>query len=583
MPIQQLPLMKGVGKDYRSADYVDFLPVNMLATPKEVLNSSGYLRSFPGIDKKSDVAGVSRGGMFNTAESIVYRVMGTSLYRGETVFGDVSGSDRVSMACSYISQAVAHLGIMNLYRYDGTVKQLDNWPEGEDRTVKEWTSNSGAATDNFFTVPDDIGNGEITIYITPKTTTGTAGTMMTIGQNQWGEEISQETSTTAPWLTKVLVVGEPVAGSTVNISYIFTKPSAVTGTNATEFDVHFIIPTYVEYDIGYVRDITRLRGRYVWAKKDSDTFGVTDLEDESHPDRYRALYRAESQPDGIMGVDTWRDFIVTFGTSTTEYFSITGSTDATSAIYVAQPSLMVAKGIAGTHCKAQLGGSHVIISHPATGAPSVYVIDSGNATPIATATIEKIIRSYSYDDLSTGVMETLRFDSHELLLIHLPNHVLCYDASSSQNGPQWAVLCTGLDGEPHSSIDYIYEGNTIGCGSKVSPVTGALNFAISSQFGSHQEHILYTPLFKADNARVFDFELEASTGVAQIADKLFLSVTVDGINYGQEVLISNNKPFVYDKRVLMRRIGRVRKNIGMKVRVVTSSPVTLSGAQVRIE
>lgn len=58
MPIQQLPLMKGVGKDFRNADYIDYLPVNMLATPKEILNSSGYLRSFPGIAKRSDVNGV---------------------------------------------------------------------------------------------------------------------------------------------------------------------------------------------------------------------------------------------------------------------------------------------------------------------------------------------------------------------------------------------------------------------------------------------------------------------------------------------------------------------------------------------
>ena len=76
MPIQQLPLMKGVGKDFTNADYVDFLPVNMLATPKEVLNSNGYMRSFPGIKKRQDVAGVSRGGMYNTHESAVYRVCG---------------------------------------------------------------------------------------------------------------------------------------------------------------------------------------------------------------------------------------------------------------------------------------------------------------------------------------------------------------------------------------------------------------------------------------------------------------------------------------------------------------------------
>ncbi|EIZ8745293.1 hypothetical protein MQZ66_004491, partial [Salmonella enterica subsp. enterica serovar Schwarzengrund] len=29
MPIQQLPMMKGMGKDFKNADYIDYLPVNM--------------------------------------------------------------------------------------------------------------------------------------------------------------------------------------------------------------------------------------------------------------------------------------------------------------------------------------------------------------------------------------------------------------------------------------------------------------------------------------------------------------------------------------------------------------------------
>lgn len=95
--------------------------------------------------------------------------------------------------------------------------------------------------------------------------------------------------------------------------------------------------------------------------------------------------------------------------------------------------------------------------------------------------------------------------------------------------------------------------------------------------------MLFTPLFKADNARVFDFELEASTGVAQIAENLFLSATTDGINYGREQLIPWNAPFVYDRRVIWKRIGRIRKNVGFKVRIITKAPVTLSGCQVRIE
>lgn len=472
MPIQQLPLMKGVGKDFTNADYVDFLPVNMLATPKEVLNSNGYMRSFPGIKKLQDVAGVSRGGMYNTHEDAVYRVCGTKLYRSGVSTGDVTGIARVSMACSYNSQAVGANGTMTLYRYDGTTKTLSNW---------------------------DISTG------------------------------------------------------------------------------------YVQYDLGSLRDMCRNRSRYIWSKDGTDSFFISDLEDESKPDRYAAEYRAESQPDGIIGIDNWRDFVVCFGTSTIEYFNLTGNTSAAGvAVYQAQPSMMVQKGIAGTYCKTKYADAHAIISHPATGAPSVYLVNSGAVQQIATASIEKILQSYTADELSTAYMETTRFEAHELLLIHLPRHVLVYDGSN-QGSLQWAVLKTGFYDDVYRAVDLVYEGNAITCGDKLTGQLGVMDKAISSQYTEQQEHLLYTPLFKADNARAFDFELESSTGVSQFAERMFISATSDGINYGREQMIPWNAPFRYDQRAIWKRLGRIRKNIGFKIRIITSSPVTLSGCQVRIE
>mgnify|MGYP001106489593 FL=1 len=137
MPIQQLPLMKGVGKDFKNADYIDYLPVNMLATPKEVLNSNGYLRSFPGIAKRNDVNGISRGVIYNTAQNAVYRVLGGKLYKSQSEVGDVAGSGRVSMAFGRTSQAVCVNGSVIEYRYDGTTKTIDNWPADSDFTQYE--------------------------------------------------------------------------------------------------------------------------------------------------------------------------------------------------------------------------------------------------------------------------------------------------------------------------------------------------------------------------------------------------------------------------------------------------------------
>lgn len=471
MPIQQLPLIKGLGKSPVNADYIDQLPINLLATPKEVLSSNGYLRSFPGIDKRADVAGVSRGAMFNTAQNAVYRVCGGSLYRGASVVGSVSGSGRVSMAASRTSQAVGVGGQLVLYRYDGTVKTMANWP---------------------------------------------------------------------------------------------------------------VSSTYTQYELGSVRDVTRLRGRYAWSKDGTDSWFISDLEDESHPDRNSAEYRAESQPDGIVGMGAWHDFIVTFGTSTIEYFSLTGATTAGAALYVAQPSLMVQKGIAGTYCKTPYGDSFAFISHQSTGAPSVYVISSGQASPIATASVEKVLRGYTAAELATGVMESIRFDAHELLIIHLPRHVLVFDSAASQNGPQWAILKTGLFDDVYRAIDLVFEDNTITCGDKLEAVTGQFNFASSAQYDRQAEHILYSPLIKADNSILSDLELETSGGVCDRIDRIFISATTDGINYGREQMVVMQSPFVYDNRVIWRRIGRVRKNIGFKFRVIAKGPVTLSGLSIRV-
>lgn len=470
MPIQQLPLMKGVGKDFANADYVDFLPVNMLATPKEVLDSNGYLRSFPGVNLLRSSSGASRGVIFNTNQNEAYRVMGSKIYKGPDEIGNVSGSGRVGMAYSYTSQAVNASGYVYLYYYDGQTKTLSNWPDGD----------------------------------------------------------------------------------------------------------------AAQYDIGLARDICRNRARYIWCKEGTDTFGVTDLEDESHPDRYRPFYRAESQPDGIVGVAPWRDYVVCFGTSTIEYFALTGSSNTSDPIYVSQPALMVEMGIAGTYAKCSFMGTFAFISNPSRGAPSIYTVNSGRADKLSTATIDKILRSYSSDELSSAFLENVKFDGHELLLVHLPEHVLCLDASVTSS-PQWCILASGFDKSPHTSVDFIYEGNSITVGDKVSSSVGVLDFTKSSQYGSQSECILYTPLFKADNARVFDFELESSTGVAQYADKLFISATVDGITYGQEKMLSNNKPLQYNLRPVWKVIGRIRKNIGFKIRIITANPVTLSGCRIRIE
>lgn len=588
MPQVKIPLARGLRKDPHTADYIDGLPVNMLATPKEVLNAAGYLRSFPALVKLRDADGVSRGVQFNTKNSAVYRVCGGKLYQGANAIGDIQGKDRVSLAHSGVSQAVAFGGKLKLYRYDGEVKELTNWAEeevvkeGYTRDVKKWAHKAG--NDDFVSLTKDDIDGSLTLKITPKSANGTTGETIEIPEYQFGVKISQDKpDPIKPYLTDIVVEGLKRTGNKLTITYKMNGSS----TDATEFvmtqEVLEVVNKYPQYDLGEVIDVTRNRGRYIWLQKGGDRFGITDNEDESKPDRYNPFYTAESQPDGIISVSSWRDMVICFGASTIEYFSLTGSTSATQQIYAMQPAYMVQIGIAGRDAKCKFGDSYAFISNPANGAPSVYLLGSGSASAISTASIDKIIRSYTADELSGAVMESVKFDGHELAVIHLPRHTLCFDGTGSQQYPQWCILKTGLYDEPYRAIDFIYEDNQITVGDKKSGLVGKLAFDKSSQYDQQAEHILYTPMVKADNARVFDLELEASTGVAQIADRLFLSATTDGINFGREQMIDQNAPFRYDMRAIWRRVGRVRKNIGFKIRVITKSPVTLSDLSVRVE
>ncbi|WP_423209373.1 packaged DNA stabilization protein [Proteus mirabilis] len=588
MPQVKIPLARGLRKDPHTADYIDGLPVNMLATPKEVLNASGYLRSFPALVKIRDADGVSRGVQFNTKNGTVYRVCGGKLYQGANAIGDIQGKDRVSLAHSGVSQAVAFGGKLKLYRYDGEVKELTNWAEeevvkeGYTRDVKKWTHKAG--NDDFVSLTKDDIDGSLTLKITPKSADGTTGETIEIPEYQFGAKISQDKpDPIKPYLTDIIVEGLKRTGNKLTITYKMNGSS----TDATEFvmtqEVLEVVNKYPQYDLGEVIDVTRNRGRYIWLQKGGARFGITDIEDESKPDRYNPFYTAESQPDGIISVSSWRDMVICFGASTIEYFSLTGSTSATQQIYAMQPAYMVQIGIAGRDAKCKFGDSYAFISNPANGAPSVYLLGSGSASAISTASIDKIIRSYTADELSGAVMESVKFDGHELAVIHLPRHTLCFDGTGSQQYPQWCILKTGLYDEPYRAIDFIYEDNQITVGDKKSGLVGKLAFDKSSQYDQQAEHILYTPMVKADNARVFDLELEASTGVAQIADRLFLSTTTDGINFGREQMIDQNAPFRYDMRAIWRRVGRVRKNIGFKIRVITKSPVTLSDLSMRVE
>lgn len=665
MPQIQLPLLKGTGRSSKDVDYVDRLPTNILPVLRQVDDSSGYLRFFPGIEKHIDVDGVSRGVHYNTVKSDCYRVTGKKLYLGDTEIDDVDGLDRASMAHGRASQAVAVNDQLYLYRYDGEVKTLSNWPASEVFPGFEKTIASGVhnKVEDKLPLTAETVQGDLTLTLYPTTTSGKTNGSMVVTEAQWDTPQSQtKPAVGTPYVKNLRVTGIKFAGSSLFVEYDFyandgdvTNPWQLTtstpdqakalrtlwekadpqleeaiealeivqmyeddpsGNNATAINTEWaklnpvnpsaqeiidlindnrgpdndldasrlvwvqkvedtIIPQ-PQYNWGRVGDVCRLRGRYVWTQKGTDTFWLSSLEDESKPDKIAPAYRAENMPDGVLAVREWRDFLVCFGTSTIEFFRLTG--DANNLLQF-QPGYMVPIGIAGQFAVTKFMETFAYITSSANGQVRIEAMGQGSSAVLSDHHVNKILANYTAEELSEAVLEQLKFDSHMLLICHLKRETLVYNAV----GKYWAVIKTGLYSGTHRAIDYCNVGNVITCGDKLAGYIGKLSQVTSSQYGDLQEIIMDTPFINAPNSTLYDLEITSGAGLGSVATRMLISATEDGINYGEERPVIIDGPQRWLNRSVKRNIGRIRSKISFRLRVVGATPVTLTNLRARIE
>lgn len=468
----QIPLVYGDGRSRRTLDYTQNFPVNMVPVPRQIKQANGYMRNWYGLEKVADVNGRSRGGFYNTYDNTVYRVLGGKLYRGDAILADVAGENRCSLAYSRTSVAVATGGALKLYLYDGTTRDITNWPS-----------------------------------------------------------------------------------SSAN-------------------------PT--SYNWGQVQDVVRLRGRYIWSQANSDTFWITDIEDETHPDRTAAAYRAESMPDGLLALRAWHDYVVCFGSSTIEFFTLTGDS---SRVFAPQSAYMLNEGIAGQWCVAQYADSFAYLTGPASGVNTIKIMAGSGAgsQDVGNKQVKEILAQYSAGDLANAVLESFATSDGQFLIVHLPNETLLYDGGASQAlGVQaWSVLKSGVsESRPYRAIDFVNEGSSVTCGDKIDFWKGKISTTSSAQYGEDVEMILYTPIINAALAVLTDLELDVSLGADKPIKHIFVTASEDGLVYGQERLMRYDARMQFLGRAHLLKVGRVRSNITFRFRLVGQANAFLSKCMV---
>ena len=470
-----IPLSKGLIVDPVEADWLDALPVNLLAVPKAVLESPGYLRSWPGLTRLFEADDIARGAVNNVPLDTIFRVQGFELISIDgTVLANVGGTGHAAMPYSATTQGIVSGNALN-YWDETTLTQLQNW------------------------AADEHGTGD------PATT----------------------------------------------------------------------------FDIGEVIDAVYENGRYHWIKRASGEFGVTDLLNEQRPDYLAPFYSAESGFDANMGIAKWKKLIVVFGRFTTEFFRATGVAEP---IYSPERSLTVQAGIVGVGAKAEYYDNFAIVGGPENEPVSVYLIGQGQYTELATRRVQKLLRTYTDAELALTYMEPIKFDGHDIIIIHLLRHTLVYDhAASDEQNRRWTILKSDVSGNrPYRGIYHIARNNQYTVGDRRDGSVSILTFDDASQLEEAVEYECFTPLLQMfRNQSLFDFQVDSLPGYTDEAYRLAFSVTFDGKAYGQEKWIDFSKPHRRRDRILARRLGYIRDNVGFKLRWITKKPSTVSHLRAR--
>ena len=472
--VVSIPLSKGLIVDPSEVDWLDALPVNLLAVPKGVLESAGYLRSWPGLSRQFSANDIARGAVNNIPQDTLFRVQGPELINEDgDVLVNVGGVGHAAMPFSGLTQGIVSANALNYW--DGSaLTQLQNWVADEHG-------------------PDD-----------PATT----------------------------------------------------------------------------FDIGEVIDAVYENGRYHWIKRGSGEWGVTDLINEQRPDYLAPFYSAESGFDENVGIAKWKKLIVVFGRFTTEFFSATGATEP---IYRPERSLTVQAGIVGVGAKCDFFDNFAIVGGPINEPVSVYLIAQGQYTELATRRVQKLLRSYTDAELAQTYIEPIKFDGHDMIIIHLMRDTLVYDhAASDQQNRRWTILKSDISGtRPYRGIYHIARNNTFTSGDKRDGSVSNLRFDSAAHIGEAVEYECFSPMLQLRNLSLFDLQVDNIPGFNEELYRLAFSVTYDGKSYGQEKWVNFSNPSNRRERILARQLGYTRNNVGFKLRWITTAPSTISHLRVR--
>lgn len=376
-------------------------------------------------------------------------------------------------------------------------------------------------------------------------------------------------------------IGEIPGSNQVSLPYSFNTQGIVADGRFWLYD-GATFSEVTDPNLGAPIDADWINGVYFFT--DGENIYHTTASSESTIDP-QAFATSEFSPDKTWGVlKNKQNQMVVFNRYSTEWFVDNRANAQTGTFGFRRIEGKAVKvGIPGTHCKTEMDGQIFILGNRKEESPSIHILGSGTEITIATREIDKILATYTENELSDAVLEARVEDRDKFVIVRLLNDTLLYNHSiGSKYGIKyaWTVLKSDIEGDdPWRARNGVFDPriSTWIYGDSLEAKLAKLDNTTNLQYGEQVEEILYTPIVSLESRSINWFEIESLPGFAPDDVNVFVSLSYNGVTYGLEFAVPVSRQYDYDIRLRRRRLGYIRKDFNMKFRIVANGRTALSG------
>jgi hypothetical protein len=222
------------------------------------------------------------------------------------------------------------------------------------------------------------------------------------------------------------------------------------------------------------------------------------------------------------------------------------------------------RGAVGTHACCIFDETIAILGGGRNEAIGVHLVDNAIATKISDGEIDRLLASYTPEQLAAAVLEARNSDDARHLYVHLPDQTLVFDSveTKRQQRMVWFSLDSGQGTrQRYRAMGWVHAFGKWWAGDPTAPGLAYADKTQSYHYGAAVQHEFSTLMLYAESqdAIVHEMELIALPGrVANGANPtVFTSYSRDGRDFSQERGIAAGTIGQTLKRLVWRTMGRI--------------------------